>query len=85
MSPERIVLSLGGFMAVMMLVRLMLRRQQQLIELLQANSKSKLDWSRKKARAALIARRAALQKADDGASRSSQHADVAEPAKTASN
>jgi hypothetical protein len=73
MSPERIVLCLAGFIAVIMLVRLMLRRQQQLVELLRANSESKLEWSRKKARAALIARRAALQtKAGDGASRDSE-------------
>jgi hypothetical protein len=59
------MLALAGILATVMLVKLMQRRQQQLLELLRAYSNSQLDWSRKKARAAIIARRAALQKADD--------------------
>lgn len=65
MSPERIVLCLAAFLATLMLVKLMLRRQSQLLELLRVYSNSQLEWSRKKARAALIARRAALQKSED--------------------
>jgi hypothetical protein len=65
MSPEWVVTGLAGFLAVMMLTKLMQRRQKQLMELLSAYSSSQLEWSRKKNRAALLARRAALQKADD--------------------
>lgn len=65
MTPERIALGLAGFLATMMLVKLMLRRQRELTELLKAYSSSQLEWSRKKARAALIARRAALRKTDE--------------------
>lgn len=65
MSPERIVMCLAGFLATMMLVKLMLRRQVQLTELLRKYSENQLEWTRKKARATMIARRAALQKSSD--------------------
>jgi hypothetical protein len=62
MSPEWIVLLIGGFVSVVLLVKLMLKRQKHLLDLLRKHAVGQLEWSRKKARAALIARRAALKK-----------------------
>lgn len=58
-------MSLAGLLAVMTLVRLMLRRQEQLRGLLRTYVDGQMDWARKKTRAALMARRAANQMSDD--------------------
>ena len=62
MSPERVVLGFAGLIAVMGLVKLMRRRQVHLRGLLKTHVDKQLEWSRKKARAALMARRAAKRK-----------------------
>jgi hypothetical protein len=63
MSPDRVVLGLAGLIAIMGLVKLMRRRQEHLRGLLKTHVDKQLEWSRKKARAALMARRAAKRKA----------------------
>lgn len=65
MSPEWIVMGVGCLIAVMTLVKLMLRRQEQLRGLLRTHVDGQMEWSRKKARAALMARRAAKKKEKD--------------------
>lgn len=65
MSPEWIVMGVGGLLAIMTLVKLMLRRQEQLRSLLRTHVDGQMEWSRKKARAALMARRAAKKKEKD--------------------
>lgn len=63
MSPELAVLGLAGLIAIMGLIKLMRRRQEHLRGLLKAHVDKQMEWSRKKARAALMARRAAKRKA----------------------
>ncbi len=63
MSPELVVLGLAGLIAIMGLVKLMRRRQEHLRGLLKTHVDKQMEWSRKKARAALMARRAAKRKA----------------------
>ncbi len=54
MSPELVVLGLAGLIAIMGLVKLMRRRQEHLRGLLKTHVDKQMEWSRKKARAALI-------------------------------
>lgn len=62
MSPDWIVVALAGLLATAGLVKLMHRRQEHLRGLLKSYSEAQLEWSRKKARAALLARKAAKAK-----------------------
>lgn len=65
MSPEWILMGVAGLLAILGLVRMMLSRQDHLRGLLRSYVDTQMEWSRKKARAAIMARRAAKQKAND--------------------
>jgi predicted lipid-binding transport protein (Tim44 family) len=62
MSFERIALGFAAFAGLVALVKLIGRRQQQLTEILRGYVKQRMEWSRKKNRAAAIARLAADRK-----------------------
>lgn len=61
MTPTTIILAVAGFLAVTTLFKLMDRRRMQLTELLREYAKARMEWSRKRARAAKMARQVAKQ------------------------
>jgi gas vesicle protein len=58
---------LGGIVAAVALLQMMLGRHQQLQEILRQAVKNKMDWMKKKAKAAHLAGLAARRKADEEA------------------
>lgn len=68
MTAPGFVLGIAGFLACVGLVRLIRRRQRELTQLLRTYVQQQLEWSRKKGRAALIAKLAAQNKASEDVS-----------------
>ena len=65
MSRDTILVLLAGAVAAVFLLKMMRRRQAYLSDILKKYLDAQLDWARKRARAAAMARRAARQKAED--------------------
>ena len=65
MTIEGFAMGFAAFIGLAALIRLIRRRDQQLLELLRAFSKQQLEWSRKKARAAMMAKLAASRKGNE--------------------
>lgn len=61
MTPTTIMLTAAGFLAVTTLLKLMDRRRMQLTEILREYASVRMEWSRKRARAAKMARQVAKQ------------------------